>query len=420
MADLVSLLQYLATAVTTAKGGFSTYAWLVSYLRKRGHEKRADEIKRWLDELGCLTEAGIRQLVEGWAADHPNALSGEQREELIGLLVNLSRGARFLSTNGTPRSSYLRCERLIDQLLANLSTVRKCGELVGTGSNWRLERYLGKGSFGEVWLGRNTEGDLEPRAYKFFTNAEARDWVCKEKDNLGQVLRRLGQHPNIIHFVDVAVENQQWPFLALEYAGGGSLEDWILEDHSRRAPLNKHEILRGVVLGLAKAHEQGIYHRDLKPANVLLTEEPDVQPKITDFGLARVTADARAPASAQVSQAVQVGTSMYLPPEAQEPFCDRQPAQDDVFALGVLWYQLIVERLERPPYDFADRLQEHRLDTHTIRLLARCLAQPGRRFHNACDLAEELEDVVPPDWTVPAGLYDVQHLVREYLGSLPR
>ena len=94
--------------------------------------------------------------------------------------------------------------------------------------------------------------------------------------------------------------------------------------------------------------------------------------------------------------------------------------QDDVFALGVVWYQLVVERLERPPYDFADRLAEHRLDTHTIRLIGRCLAHPGRRFKNACALAEELDEVAPPDWTVPAGMFDVQHIVREYLAVQPR
>jgi serine/threonine protein kinase len=408
----------LGTAISTAHGGFTVYSWLVGYIRKKGHLNRADEIKKWLESLGCLSESAVRQLVEDWAATLSTPLGKEMGEELIDLLINLTRGARFLTTNGTPRSSYLRCEKLIDQLLTNLQPVRKRGQLAGPGFSWRLERYLGQGTFGEVWLGQNTEGFPKPWAFKFFTHQGAQEWVRKEKDNLAQILKRLGQHPNIIEFLYVAVDGQPWPFLALEYAGGGSLEDWILEDPSRRPKLNKHEIIRGVILGLSKAHDQGIFHRDLKPANILLTHGADVRPKIADFGLAKVATNVGGTDSAQVSQAAQVGTSMYLPPEAQEIFVEREPAQDDVFALGVLWYQLVVERLERPPYNFSERLLEHQIDTHTIRLISRCLAHPNRRFRDACNLLEELEEVAPTDWIVPPGLFDVQHIVREYLGSL--
>jgi serine/threonine protein kinase len=417
--ELRSLLQSLAAAAGAVQAGIGIYGYMVGYLHKRGREKRTQEIKQWLEDLGCHSETAVRNLVEEWADNVP-AITAAQREEVIGLLINLTRGARFLTTNGTVRSSYLRCEKLIDQLLANLQPVRKRGELVGQGINWELERFLGQGTFGEVWMARNREGYPKLWACKFFTREDAQEWIRKEKDNLTHILKRLGHHPHIVEFLYVAVDRMEWPFLALEYVGGGSLEDWILEDTSRRPKLDKYEIVRGIVLGLAEAHRQGIYHRDLKPANVLLTEGPDVQAKITDFGLAKVTVGGQTGVSSQVSQTIQVGTSMYLPPEAQQILVAREPAQDDVFALGVLWYQLVTERLERPPYDFAERLQEHQLDTHTIRIIARCLAHPNRRFRDACQLEEEMEFSVPPAWQVPSGLYDVQHIVREYLGSLAR
>jgi hypothetical protein len=327
VSDLVSLLEHLAAALNTAKAGFSTCHWLVGYIRKRGHENRAGEVKAWLEDLGLLSEAVVRQCVEDWAEDQA-AVTPEQQEELIGLLVNLTRGARFLTTNGAPRSSFLRCEKLIDQLLAALQPARRRGDLAGPGFHWRLDLYLGRGTFGEVWLAHNTEGFPVPRAFKFFTHEDAQEWIRREKDTLAQILTRLGRHPHVIEFLGVAVEGQPWPFLELEYVGGGSLEDWILEDPGRRPKLNPHEVIRGVVLGLAEAHRQGIYHRDLKPANILLTEGPDVQPKIADFGLAKVIGNVAAPPASQLSQAAQVGTSMYLPPEAQE-FCgERHPAQE--------------------------------------------------------------------------------------------
>jgi serine/threonine protein kinase len=412
MNEITFLLQAVAAGLSTVGQGITLYGVLAHMIRKRGREKQASEIKKWLEQLGAYTEPAIRQIVEGWQNDQ---ITASQREELIGLLVNLTRGARFITTQGKPRSSFVRCEKLVDQLLSEVQTCCKTGEVYGTG--WRLERYLGKGSFGEVWLGRNKDFP-KPRAFKFFTRADAKEGIRKEKDNLSQILTVLGDHPNIIEFVDVAVEHEH-PFLVLEYVGGGSLEDWILEDHSHRAALDKHEVIRGIALGLAEAHRQEIYHRDLKPANVLLTEGAKPQPKIADFGLAKIRGQAPTGQSAQVSQSVQVGTSMYLPPEAQELLAERQPAQDDVFALGVLWYQLIVEQLERPPYDFMEHLRSYQLDSHTIGLIGRCLAHPRRRFRDASALVEELDDVGGIGWP-PPGMLDVQPMVREYLGNQPR
>jgi hypothetical protein len=90
-----------------------------------------------------------------------------------------------------------------------------------------------------------------------------------------------------------------------------------------------------------------------------------------------VDAEVALAAGSLASQSTEVGTSMYLPPEALEPFARRQPARDNLFALGVLWYQLLVERLERPPYDYPEQLQQAGADSHTIRLISRCLAPTG-------------------------------------------
>ena len=67
-----------------------------------------------------------------------------------------------------------------------------------------------------------------PRAFKFFTSKESREWLHNGGPTLFEVKARLGEHPNIIDFVDAIVAKQPYPFLVLEYAGGGSLEDWIL------------------------------------------------------------------------------------------------------------------------------------------------------------------------------------------------
>jgi hypothetical protein len=83
---------------------------------------------------------------------------------------------------------------------------------------------------------------------------------------------------------------------------------------------------------------------------------------------------------------------------------------------------LEVEKLERPPYDFAEQLRAAGCDGQTVRLIGRCLAHPDRRFADACALEDALAERLPPDedWQVPADGFDVRQLAREYLLSLSR
>jgi serine/threonine protein kinase len=406
---LNAILQGVAAAV--GRGAVSVGQRVVAAIRERWRNAHARDVLAQLQSLGCVNEGAIRQLVENWPEGKD--LTKDQREELITLLTNLVRNARFHTTCGTPLSAFLRCEQLIDQLLSNLQPCRRTAEPVGPGwVEWKLERFLGMGAFGEVWLGRSSLFP-EPRAFKFFTREGAGEWLKKEQQALFQVRNRLRGHPNIIEFDNVVLGGVKWPFLVLEYVGGGSLEDWIVNPD--RPSLDVREVVAGIARGLSKAHGEHIYHRDLKPANILLTEGPDVLAKIADFGLGLVEQELGATASVHSSQAVIVGTRMYLPPEAADPYAERRPAQDDVFAFGVIWYQLLVGRLERPPYDFLDELRNHGVESATIELIDRCLAHPSRRFEDAIDLADAMESDLPRSWHVPEGCFDVGPLAREYL-----
>lgn len=396
-----------------AQAGRSMYDMVKLYINETLKDKSEKSIVQALEAIGNLADSDIRKRVEELA--RLKKLAANQAEELSILLINLAHGARFHSTHGTPRSSFVRCERLLDQLLQNVMPKRVKGAPVAENAmpDWKLTRFLGMGSFGEVWEAQNPDYP-EPRAIKFFTSADATQWIKAEQTTLFQVQKKLPKHPNLVSFLDVALNGKPFPYLVLEYADGGSLEEWILRHEKDRPTLEKRAIVEGVVRGLAQAHEHGIAHRDLKPANILLTGGK-LLPKIADFGLSKV-ATPRAEASALASQGVVVGTTMYLPPEALQPFVKRLPEKDDVFAVGVIWYQLLVDRLERPPYDFADRLRAHLVDSQTIRVIERCLAQPDRRFKDA----SELEDNMPPPiptWSPPLDCFDVQHLGREYLAS---
>lgn len=381
-------------------------------LRDRYYGQKAAAIRTFLDDLGTTTDHQIRETVEDWNERQPSPRSQAEIEQICAMLINLSKGAKFLTTQGKVRSSFVRSEKLLEQLMSDIQPKFKKGELVAPGHEWRVERFLGMGSFGEVWMAKNP-GYPQERAYKFFTQADGQRWLLKEQRNLRELQTRLEGCPNIIQFIDV-VTNADCPFVVLEYAGGGSLEDWILEDKEERAHLQVHEAMHELIEGVADAHLQHICHRDLKPANIVLTaDHKNPAVKVTDFGLAQ-DFEARRERSYSAESLV-VGTPLYLPPEASHPSVEVDGFQADVFAIGVIWYQLLTNTLARPPYDFAEELRDHAADTHTIRVITRCLAGPENRYANADELRKHINDEIPWRDEIPAGVIDVQQVFREYL-----
>jgi serine/threonine protein kinase len=203
------------------------------------------------------------------------------------------------------------------------------------------------------------------------------------------------QHQSIVQIFEIGEQNG-CPFLALEYVGGGSLAE-----HLNGTPVGTRQAAE-LVLSLARAvhhaHEKGIVHRDLKPANVLLL--PDGTPKITDFGLAK-----RSEASqAHTQTGTILGSPSYMSPEQAAGHNDQIGPATDVYALGVILYELLTGR---PPFKGAsmletiDQVREHDpvpprflqpktpRDLETICL--KCLEKnPRRRYATAADLASDL------------------------------
>ena len=420
--DLIfSLFQAYSMLNDANKIGESVADWLFETINDWSRRKSAATIEPQIERIGTITEEGVRERCRRAFEGKKSKIPEAKREELTGIMINMVRNIRTQTSNGTLASdgSFLRSERLLDQLLRDVEPVRHVNEPVAPGSPWILQHHLGMGSFGEVWLARNPHYPTL-RAYKFFTRDGSAAWLGREQQSLVAILKRLGEHDQIVDFEDVQVDDCPYPYLAFEYMGGGSLEEWILKDADRRPAMQVGEIVRQVATGLAAAHAQGIQHRDIKPANLLLTAGPDPQVKIGDFGLAKVAATAglRPEASFLGSLGGMVGTSLYLPPEAQQRSFKRRATQDDVFALGVVWYQLIVGAIERPSYDFAARLADRGADAHTIRLVERCLAHPDRRYKDAREVLDKIEGVEIPEPKPPIpGVPDVQHIAREYLAA---
>ena len=198
------------------------------------------------------------------------------------------------------------------------------------GGRYRLERRIGRGGMGEVWLATDTRLD-RPVALKFLAPSfdDARDF---ERET--GILSGL-RHPNIVTVYDAGEEDDR-RFIVMECVEGRSLRERMQEGGS--VPLaDAAHIGAAMASALAYAHERGIVHNDVKPENILLDANGD--PRLTDFGVARVTGNTMAPGEAEEL----LGTIAYVAPEVLQGA--PADARSDVYALATTVYEAISGRL---------------------------------------------------------------------------
>ena len=417
-ATLLGLFGFLGTCSDLwefAENAADRVAKMRDVVRRWGSSATPAQVRGELQEWSEVTDAQIQEAIDHHARSQSAQPPSEQQEQVRAQLVALVRSARAITTEGNPRSFFLGPRQALEQVLDGMELRRHAGERI---HNWTLDRFLGRGAFGEVWRAGNPHDPTQSvQAFKFF-DADNESYG-RELAGMKKLYRRIDGHEHIVA-VRSGGMHEETPYLAFEYVPGGSLEDWLVRPATGRhgrGRLNVGRIMGEIVDGMAAAHRQGIFHRDLKPSNILLAGEPKAPAaKITDFGLASF-GDAGGAADREVA-----GTAMYLPPEALTPWSECDPGQQDVFALGCIWYQLLTGRAERPPYGFARRLAAAEADPQAIDLVTRCLAEPDHRYRSAVDLLQAMEEQwapieLPP--TVPDGpgdqpLYDVVGLVRAY------
>src|SRR5262249_49079180 len=146
------------------------------------------------------------------------------------------------------------------------------------------------------------------------------------------------QHPNIVQIYEVGEQAGQ-AYLALEYVDGGSLAQQL-----KGRPQSGKEtaaMLETLARAVHAAHQAGVIHRDLTPGNILLTQ--DGQPKVTDFGLAR-----QLDTAGQTTSDAILGTPAYMAPEQAAGKARSAGPPADIYALGVIGYEMLTGRL---PFD---------------------------------------------------------------------
>ncbi|MEO8063416.1 MAG: serine/threonine-protein kinase [Pseudomonadota bacterium] len=199
---------------------------------------------------------------------------------------------------------------------------------------YTLERPLGRGGMGEVWLARRNDGRFEGScAVKFLDESLAQPKLVERFRREGVLLARLA-HPNIARLLDAGTANGR-TYLALEYVDGERIDAYC----ARLTVGDRVRLFVGVVGAVAHAHSQLIVHRDLKPSNVLVTR--DGQVKLLDFGIAKLLhADPGDDDLTRIEDAVL--TPEYAAPE--QMLGELPTTATDVYQLGMLLYVLLTGR----------------------------------------------------------------------------
>ena len=208
-------------------------------------------------------------------------------------------------------------------------------------NRYRLDRILGRGGMGVVWLAMDTKLEREV-ALKFLPSLVGIDSAAV-KELKTETRRGLElSHPHIIRIYDF-VDDEEAAAISMEFVEGQTLSDLRLtRDPVVFTAEELAEILPGVCDALDYAHfQRKIVHRDLKPANIMVTKDKVV--KIADFGISRSISDTMSRLS--MSQMGISGTLPYMSP--QQAMGDRPSPADDVYSLGATIYELLSGK---PPF----------------------------------------------------------------------
>ena len=259
---------------------------------------------------------------------------------------------------------------------------------------YKLERRLGRGGMGEVYLARDTQLD-RPVAIKLLLAAHAdNEMLVQRFQREARAVARLS-HPNIVQIFSVG-EEDGLPYLVMEYIQGVSLQEMMRG--VERLPWSRVVSICGqVASALDCAHANGIVHRDIKPANILIDKQGRV--RVTDFGIAKL-----AESQTQLtSDGMILGTPQYMSPE--QCGSGAVTPSSDLFSLGVMAFEmlsgilpfraetpagLIRKIVMDPPPPLQDLVSDLPEEAYSIvgRLLAK---DPAERYQSAVEVMLDLK-----------------------------
>ena len=300
-------------------------------------------------------------------------------------------------------------------------------------AGYRVRRLIGYGGMGTVYEALQDH----PRrrvAFKVLSPGLVQPALLRRFQQEAEALGRL-HHPGIAQIHEAgsfdAGDGEQ-PIFAMEYVAGQSLTAHA--DSHRLGRKDRLLLLLAITEAVQPAHQRGVIHRDLKPANILVQADASGPglPKVLDFGIARVFGEGQdEEASSHTGAGQMLGTLAYMSPEQARGETATIDARSDVYALGVIAYELLAGRLpfelaalpmheavrvlsedEPPPLSRHDASLRGDLEIIVATALAK---EPARRYTSARDLGADIEAFLasrPIAARAPTRLYRLGKFVR--------
>jgi len=210
------------------------------------------------------------------------------------------------------------------------------GDRIGA---YRLMEQIGEGGFGLVFVAEQSEPVRRKVALKVLKpGMDTKDVVARfeaERQALA-----LMDHPNIARVLDAGSTPQGRPYFVMELVRGVPITEYC--DAQKLAPRERLALFVKVCQAVQHAHQKGVIHRDIKPSNVLVTAiDGAAVPKVIDFGVAKAVGQQLTEKTIYTRFAQMIGTPLYMSPEQAEMSGVDVDTRADVYALGVLLYELL-------------------------------------------------------------------------------
>jgi eukaryotic-like serine/threonine-protein kinase len=214
---------------------------------------------------------------------------------------------------------------------------------------WRVERELGRGGMGTVYLAHRADGEFEQTAaLKLLRAGVDSEEVLLRFEQERQILARL-EHPNVARLLDGGRTPEGRPYFAMEYVQGRAIDVYC--DAERLSVEERLELFAKVARAVQYAHRNLVVHRDLKPSNIVVTAEGGV--KLLDFGIAKLLAREGTVGPPMTRTMARVLTPEYASPE--QVLGQPVTTTSDVYQLGLLLYELLSGRRAQRIEDAAPR-----------------------------------------------------------------
>jgi non-specific serine/threonine protein kinase/serine/threonine-protein kinase len=217
---------------------------------------------------------------------------------------------------------------------------------------YRLLEKIGEGGMGEVWVAEQTEPVRRRVALKLIKRGMDSDQVVARFEAERQALAMM-DHPAIAKVFDAGQTDDGRPYFVMEYVDGLPVTEHC--DKHKLTTRERLDLFVRVCEGVQHAHQKAIIHRDIKPTNVLVTLQDDKPvPKIIDFGVAKAVEQRLTERTLYTELGVLVGTPAYMSPEQADLTGKNIDTRTDVYALGVLLYELLTGVLPFDPRDLRE------------------------------------------------------------------